>query len=673
MALNETVASSETDAHDQRIDVREQQLFQSLDLDNDQHVKRSDLERTLVENGLRVDDNRFVASLRLLKDQEKAITDRTGTPAEEGSIGKADFCRAIRPNIQLIERVLQGQLVVPDFAGFCQEIQQLYNITRTNRGGHVATYIPQLALQEPEANQYGISLCTVDGQRYGIGDDRAFFSLQSTSKPINYCLALEEHGAKVVHSHIGHEPSGVSFNELTLNKNNQPHNPMINAGAIMSSALVYLTNRELMMQETVDELTLRGWTGMRFDHVISQWQALCGGEKPRFNTSVYLSERQTADRNYALAYFMREKGTFPRNVELEDVLDFYFQCCSIEMNATMTSVVAATLANGGICPISGERIFQTETVRSCLSLMLSCGMYDYSGEFAFRVGLPAKSGVSGAIVIVIPNVMGICVWSPRLDDQGNSVRGIEFCQRLVEQFNFHNYDTLTGVSGKKDPRFDPLMQETLQINELIRAASKGDLGAMQHQLQRGATLTCADYDGRTPLHLAAAEGQTHIVQFLIEHEDFAPNGINPRDRWGGTPLDDAYIQGNQGVAEQLEKAGGKRGNPQQQVLDELPEPLTKPADHVKADTLIWAASRSDFKTICRLVAQGVPLDSADYDWRTPLHLAAAEGHHEVVRYLISHGVAPNPRDRWGNTPLSEAERHNRQAVMELLENAGGEK
>ena len=179
MTTTKTTTPPEMDAPYQRIDIREQQLFQSLDLDNDQHVKRYDLEKILVENGLRIDDNRFVTSLRLLKDQEEAIAERTGTMPGECAIEKADFCRAIRPNIQLIERVLQGQLVIPDFTGFCQEIQQFYEITRDNRGGQVATYIPQLALPEPEADQYGIALCTVDGQRYAVGDAQTFFSLQS--------------------------------------------------------------------------------------------------------------------------------------------------------------------------------------------------------------------------------------------------------------------------------------------------------------------------------------------------------------------------------------------------------------------------------------------------------------------------------------------------------------
>ena len=121
--------------------------------------------------------------------------------------------------------------------------------------------------------------------------------------------------------------------------------------------------------------------------------------RPHFGNSIYLSERETADRNFALAYYMREKGTFPREADLVDVLDFYFQCCSVELTTEMMSVAAATLAAGGICPITGERVLSSETVRHCLSLMSSCGMYDFSGEFAFSIGLPAKSGVSGVIMI----------------------------------------------------------------------------------------------------------------------------------------------------------------------------------------------------------------------------------------------------------------------------------
>ncbi|MCG8354772.1 MAG: glutaminase A [Kiloniellales bacterium] len=667
-------------ARAQSIDVREERLFRSLDIDNNEKVRRSDLERMLANAGLRPDDIRLRESMTALEGFLRAAED----PAEavpEKEIPKDSFCKAIRNNILLIERALQGNMMIPDFADFCRDIDQIYETTRTSRSGAPADYIPQLNLKEPEVDQYGVALCTVDGQRYAVGDADVFFPSESTCKPINYCLALEEHGAEAVHAAIGHEPSGASFNELALNKQNRPHNPMINAGAIMSCALIKLRDkRRSKAQAGMSELEARGWAGARFDYVMERWQELCGGEKPRFSTPVFLSERETADRNFALAYYMREKGAFPADVDLHDVLEFHFQCCSIEVTAEMMSVVAATLANGGICPISGVRVFKTETVQNCLSLMSSCGMYDYSGEFAFTIGLPAKSGVSGAIMIVVPNVMGFCTWSPRLDEHGNSVRGIEFCKQLVKSFNFHNYDILTGASGKNDPRISRTRWQAIKVNELVWAASKGDLGAIEHQLQRGAVLSCADYDLRTPLHLAAAENQAEVVRFFIERkarsegEGKGENEIdlNPRDRWGGTPLDDAYLHDHGAIIELLEQAGGHRGKTSfPPEIGLLPVAAGLQAESHKTAEMIWATSAGDVQTVYRLVAQGIPLDIADYDLRTPLHLAAAEGHAKVVSYFIVQKAALNPRDRWGNTPLDDARRHGRDDVAALLESAGG--
>jgi glutaminase len=294
---------------------------------------------------------------------------------------------------------------------------------------------------------------------------------------------------------------------------------MINAGAIMSCSLI---KPELQMAD-------------RFDYIMDRWTSLSGNEKPTFSNSVYLSERQTADRNFALGYFMREHKAFPEGTELIDILEFYFQCCSIEVTADTMSIVAATLANGGICPTTDKRIFDPKTVQHCLSLMYSCGMYDFSGEFAFSIGLPAKSGVSGGMIIVIPNVMGICTWSPRLDRHGNSVRGIKFCKSLVETFNFHNYDNLTGLTEKSDPRLVVDQQVTESIVSLIWAASKGDLTAIRHLAARGVALDSADYDGRTPLHLASSEGHQDVVNYFI-HQGV---NLNSKDRWGGTPLADA--------------------------------------------------------------------------------------------------------------------------------------
>lgn len=224
----------------------------------------------------------------------------------------------------------------------------------------------------------------------------------------------------------------------------KPHNPMINAGAILICSLLKSLDKP--------EMTL----AEKFDYVMSFFSRLAGNEVLGFNNAVFLSEREAADRNYALGFYMREYKCYPEKTNLRECMDFYFQvgqqddnknniqlvvlgskylktahllqCCSMEANCDIMSIMAATLANGGICPITDEKVLRPDSVRNVLSLMHSCGMYDYSGQFAFKVGLPAKSGVSGAMLIVVPNVMGICTWSPPLDPLGNSCRGLQFCE-----------------------------------------------------------------------------------------------------------------------------------------------------------------------------------------------------------------------------------------------------
>lgn len=447
-------------------------------------------------------------------------------------IDKDAFTRLITQST-LVRRALLRELVVPDFKSFTQNITKIFDDTKELKGGKVADYIPQLARINPD--YYAVSVCTIDGQKFSIGDFETSFCLQSTCKPLLYCMAQEEIGEEKVHKHVGLEPSGLGFNELSLDRNNLPHNPMINAGAIMCSSLL---KPDLNSAD-------------RFDYVMNVLKELAGGQNPQFNNAVYLSERQTADRNFALAYFMRENKAFPENVDLRETLEFYFQCCSIEMDARGMAVMAATLANAGICPVTEQRVFSDKTVQNCLSLMLSCGMYDYSGEFAFKIGLPAKSGVSGGLMVVIPDLMGICIWAPPLDKLGNSVKGVEFCHRLAKKYNIHKYDVLAGESPKrnlKSKKAEALFQGTI---ELIYSASSGDISEIQRLLAAGTDLNQGDYDMRTALHLASAEGHLNVVKFLIEHGV----EINPRDRWGGTPLADAQKHNHQEVIDFLKEKG----------------------------------------------------------------------------------------------------------------------
>jgi glutaminase len=289
----------------------------------------------------------------------------------------------------------------------------------------------------------------------------------------------------------------------------------------------------------------------RFEYVQGIWKSMSGESHIGFNNSVYLSERQTADRNFALGYFMRENNAFPKNTNLQEILEFYFQCCSLEINTKAMAIIASTLANGGVCPLTGKTVFSSATVKHCLSLMYSCGMYDFSGEYSFSIGLPSKSGVSGVVITVIPNMMGMCSWSPRLDSLGNSVRGIEFFKELVNTYSFHNFDSLVREqSNKKDPRRNSTQVEYHNIVDLAWAAARGDLKQIQSLVARGIDLNIADYDGRTALHLAASEGQKAVVEYLI----IKKVKLNPKDRWGGTPLKDAQNNGHKDIIRLIEKS-----------------------------------------------------------------------------------------------------------------------
>ena len=400
-------------------------------------------------------------------------------------------------------------------------INEIYSEIHKNKSGSLADYIPQLAKVNPDL--FAISVCNIKGEIINVGDFNIDFCLQSCSKPLSYCIAHELLGKDYVHDRVGYEPSGQSFNAFVLNKKGLPHNPMINSGAIMVSSLIARN------QEPSD----------RFELVKEYYNKMCGNiGNIGFDNSVFLSEQHHADRNISLAYHMRENNSFKFPItpnEIQDSLNLYFQSCSITINSRMGAVIASTLANGGVCPITSERIFSLETVKDCLTLMYGCGMYDYSGEFAFQIGLPAKSGVSGCIFLVIPGEMGICIWSPPLDEQGNSVRGIDVCKKITKHFNFHIFNNIFHF--KDDISLSPIKcnDKEVLIQKLISFASRGDLDSII-LLDGKIDFNVTDYDKRTALHLAASEGHLDVVKYLVNEKNV---NIKIKDRWGNTPLSEA--------------------------------------------------------------------------------------------------------------------------------------
>ncbi|WP_137843613.1 glutaminase A [Microbacterium sp. 2FI] len=294
--------------------------------------------------------------------------------------------------------------------------QEVLDDVRPDDAGATAQYIPELAAADPER----LALAAVGpfGRVRAVGDDSAEFTIQSISKPFVLALALQERGRDEVLAKVGVEPSGEPFNAISLEDiTGRPVNPMVNAGAIATTALV--------RGDDVDERTAS---------VVDLLSAFAG-RSLWVDEEVYASESATGDRNRALGHLLRSHGILEGSVEI--AVETYFRQCSLLVTVRDLAVMASTLAFGGMNPVTRERVVDEDVARDVLSIMASCGMYDFSGEWMLRVGLPAKSGVSGGVLAVAPSQFGIAAFSPRLDEHGNSVRAIAAVETLSERFGMH--------------------------------------------------------------------------------------------------------------------------------------------------------------------------------------------------------------------------------------------
>jgi glutaminase len=285
----------------------------------------------------------------------------------------------------------------------------------SDEAGTVADYIPELGKADPA--HFGISLATLDGHVYEVGDSKIPFTIQSMSKPFVFALALDTLGAARVESAIGVEPSGDPFNSIRLNAENHPFNPMVNAGAIACSGLIHETKGDGAFEYIREALG-------RF-----------AGRTLGVDDAVYASESATGDRNRAIAYLLRTNAVLKERVDA--VLDVYFRQCAILVTARDIAIMAATLANRGLNPVTGQQVMTPYAISRTLSVMTSSGMYDYAGEWIYRVGIPAKSGVGGGILAALPARLGLGSYSPKLDKHGNSVRGIRVCEALSAHYDLH--------------------------------------------------------------------------------------------------------------------------------------------------------------------------------------------------------------------------------------------
>lgn len=322
--------------------------------------------------------------------------------------------------------------------------------------GAVATYIPELAKADPRT--FGICLATTDGCVYEAGDAGAGFTIQSISKPFVYGLALEDRGPGAVRAKIGVEPTGEAFNAIRLAPDTgRPLNPMVNAGAIATTGLVAGRSPEDRLARLVAMLSLHAGRPLELD------------------AAVYRSERDTGHRNRAIAHLLRNFSILEGDPE--HALDLYFRQCAVTVTCRDLALMAATLANGGVNPLTRERALRSDLVPNVLSVMTTCGMYDYAGEWLYEVGVPAKSGVSGGVLAVLPGQLGIGVFSPPLDERGNSVRGVAACRALSRDFELHFLRVPRPARATLRARYDTSGVRSKRQRSAAEASALGEIGS----------------------------------------------------------------------------------------------------------------------------------------------------------------------------------------------------
>lgn len=311
-------------------------------------------------------------------------------------------------------------------------LKELYDHYLPLKEGQNANYIPELAQVNPDL--LAISIVTTQGRIYNIGDSSTLFTIQSISKPFVYGMVLEDWGWDYVLNKIGVEPTGEPFNDIIDPQEIQErkYNPMVNAGAIATTSLV--------KGETLEE---------RQQRLFEMFRRYFGREVT-LDQSVFWSRKTRDNLNRAIAYMMLHFGLIEGKVE--EVLDLYFQQCSVMVNCQDLAIMAATLANAGRNPVTGEQAIDSQYGKRLLSVMFTSGLYDFSGQWAYQVGLPAKSGLSGAIIGVVPNQMGIAVFSPPLGDHKKSVRGVKIFEELSQRVQLHIFKTPQPTSHRKKTR-----------------------------------------------------------------------------------------------------------------------------------------------------------------------------------------------------------------------------
>ncbi|MBN3313375.1 GLSL Glutaminase, partial [Atractosteus spatula] len=512
-------------------------LFESFASEG--RVNMTQFFETVWSSGIRKTDPRIKDCYLLMRKLQEA----------DGTVDRNTFHRCVTGFVSFILKALQGRFIIPDFGTFTEETQKIFLKCKQLD----SIKLEQNAVTE-DRGKWGVSICTVDGQRLSLGDCVEPCVLGEASWPLIYGITVDQFSADYVHRFVGMEEFSKYESPFTLTKEGIPHSPLVETGAIVATSLLQLAAGLGAEEEE------------KYESVLNLIRRLCNKENASLNCTSYHSLRKDSIRLHALSFFLQEKKCFPESVDIGTTLDLMLQCLSTEVTCESGAAMAATLANGGLCPLSGDQVLSPSSVRSMLSIMQVAGMNNYSRTFHFKTSVPAKSSKSGTLLVVVPGVMGVMCLSPELDSFDNSWKSVHFCQELVSAFQLHSFDirtpfrqVVTYRQWKAESEVEHSIRCTIslmeyilfcyfcfvkrtsplqgyQIMNVLLAAYRGDVRSLRRYFLSGADINCIDYDGRSALHVAASEGHTEVIKFLVENAgaDFAAH-----DRWGNTPLQEA--------------------------------------------------------------------------------------------------------------------------------------
>ena len=580
------------------------------------------------------------------------------------------FRRCIQPAAQLIERALNQRLCIPNFKLFTRSLDDIRHtvVSEMNRASSLAGSEPQPQLVSsrnipalshlPPASRdvFGLGFCSIDGQQFSavskpanghstLNSTTSCITLQGIVKPFLYLMALQDAGEAVVHNFVGREPSGRHFNSLNLSHEDIPENPLLDSGAMMCTSLIKprlpASDRYQHVYNILVACSSAAGDSEADGNSSDGGQGGAAGDDSgvrqspgiSFSNTVYLSMLGRTDRSYCMGHMMQERGAFQYGRGSRDQrnpfrrewdssrgissnLELFLQACCIEMSLTNLAVLGATLAFGGVNPFTGKRIFAAENVKNCLSLMLSCGMNIYSGQWAYEIGLPAKFGLSGQLLIVVPNVGGLALYSPRLHpDYTISAGGLLYAKLFNQVTPFHH----------------------------LKIAQHDDIVASQ------------------------PPNNTSLFQSPFASE---PSNRKQRASVRESDTDESDEERTKEEEKEREKGAVDNEHAQFHVESVLDRRVTLVHQIDAAVQICYYASAGDLHGLISLSAQGYDLSLTDYDGRTGLHLAARSGHLACTKFLLAHGVDVNPIDRMKGTPLTDALRAGHTDIARCLQAAG---